>query len=210
MKTAGKVQMMVIAIAFMSVGNLATVAAQDKEVNLFVGNLTKGEITELTISPSSKHFPKNKSCIVFEDLQESDGSVFDVVLPGYVTDEADIFDIEITAGGKRFITKNGVKIDFSGGKTPTLYLSTTEEDLIAGLKNAAPNLATAGFLATTKKIAPKALLRAGTSALAKIGIGTIPYIGWIVAGGIVLVEGAFLLYDYVFAAGDLWVQVDYN
>jgi len=211
LRTRQKVLMMVTAIAFFLMGNLATAAAQDKEVNLFIGNLTKGEITELIISPSSKHFPENRSCMVFEDLQGSDGSVFGVILPDYVFSEADIFDIEIVVGGKRLVTKNGVKINFSNGKKPTLYLSTTEKDLIIGLKNAVPNVAAAAFFATTKRIAPKVLLKTGASALTKAGIAAfIPYAGWIVAGGILLVEVAFFLHDYVLAAGDLWVQVDYN
>jgi len=208
--TRQKVLMAVMAAAFV-LGNLVPAAAKTTETKLIVVNETGTGITELIISPSSKHYPKNKSCIVFEDLRKSAGAVFGVMLPGYVTTEADIFDIAIAAGGKRFSTKKGVKIDFSNGKTPTLHLSTTNKDIVQGVKDAAPNLAAAAFFATTKKIAPKAGAAALVSAVSKIGItGAIPYLGWILAGGIVLVEGAFFLHDYVFATGDLWVQVDYN
>ena len=204
-----KVLMMVVAIVFV-LGNVVPALAQTAGARLIVVNGTGAGITEFIISPSSEHYPKNSSCFALDDLKAGNGATFAVVLPKDMTGIG-VFDIAITAGGKKFTTKKEVKIDFLSGKTPTLQLSTTDKDLIYGLKNAVPTLATAGFFATTRKIAPKAGAMALGSVLTKAGLSTvIPYIGWIVAGGIILVEGAFLLHDYVFAAGDLWVQVDYN
>jgi len=207
--TRQKVLMAVMAAALV-LGNVASAAAQAAATKLIVVNDAGSGITEFVISPSREHYRGNSSCFAVEGIKESDGAAFALSLPDDMKGIG-FFDIEIVAGGKKFATKKGVKIDFSSAKTPTVYLSTVEKDLTEGLKNAVPALATAAFFVTTKRIVPKAGAAVLAAALPKAGLFlNIPYLGWILAGGILIVEGAFLLYDHAIATGDLWVQVDYN
>jgi len=209
MKNTEKIRLIVMVIALTAAVNVFQVTAQEKKTNFIIGNLANGVLTELVITPCSIYFPENKNCIVFEDLDVEEGSFFSAVLPNSIT-EADIFDIDIVVDGKRYASKAGIRIDFSSSNIPTLYFSTTEAGLINGLLEAAPRLATAGFLATTNPVIPKVVVKTITSVLPKLGVALIPKIGWIIAGCWLIAEGAMLAYNYFTASGELHAQVEYG
>ncbi|MCL2804986.1 MAG: hypothetical protein FWD26_03505 [Treponema sp.] len=207
MKITEKIRFMAIIIA-MAAAVVFQAAAEEKP-NFIIGNLANGVITELVIKPCSEYFPENRNCVVFENLSVEEGGFFGAVLRDNII-EADIFDIDIVVDGKRYASKKGVRIDFSGGKIPVLYFSTSEAKLLDGLLDAAPMLAASGFIATTKPIIPKAAAKIVTAVLPKLGVALIPKIGWIIAGCILVVEGVIIAYNHFTASGELYTQIEYN
>ncbi|MCL2196887.1 MAG: hypothetical protein FWB77_04665 [Treponema sp.] len=217
----------------LSLFGMTQVFSQEAQANLLIHNLDNAEITSIVITASNKNFPDNKSCMVLEDVQQYDESVYGVFIPDYMA-SAGMFNVDVKVNGKWFKTKHSVMIDFSRGKIPTLLLSV--EDNVAGIFDL-PWLE-AGLLGitTTKPVqkgvekaavtviqnaAPKAAAAAARSVLPKVGLAAAASItgkaaalisgpvGWAVFGGLLLVEGK-QVYDTFFKPGDLFVQVDYN
>jgi len=130
--------MLMAAAAFMLLGNVIPASAQATGTEIIFGNGLGAEITELILTPSKDQYAKNRNCYA-QTFQVNDKTVFSMVLPEHFL-RYESFDIEVTAGGKRFATKHGVKLDREKG-APVLELSETGKDssigLISGLSTAA-------------------------------------------------------------------------
>ena len=134
------VSMMVVAIALLLAG-LPAFAKGNKEdqikEDLLIGNGTGDVITTLLISPTKKKFPNNENRVAFQGLAINDKATFAVLLPEQLKG-VDTFDVEIICdGGKRYVTKKGVNINFKSGKLPTLELSRNGKDSTRALIGAA-------------------------------------------------------------------------
>jgi len=131
METGKKVLMAAAALVLLGA---VQVFAQETRPEIIIANGLGAEITELILSPAKDQYAKNRNRYAHA-LQENDKAVFSVEIPDHLL-RYESFDIEVTAGGKRFVTRHGVKLDREKG-IPLLELSETGKDstiaLIAGL-----------------------------------------------------------------------------
>lgn len=170
--------------------NVVSAAAEESKASLIIANGTGGEITELVILPSREQYPGNRNSYVIDDLKESDGAFFAVTLPDQLSG-IESFDIEIVSGGKRYVTRNTVKINCINGKTPALNFDVAGTDKSSFLIRTAGSFTSAAFMcAYTMKFNPKMAV-------------------FFLAAGVVC-AGFDLLNEYVFTPGELLIQVDYN
>lgn len=222
----------------LSLFGMTQVFSQQAQPNLFICNLDNAEISTIVITAANKNLPNNKSCMVLEDVQRYDESVYGVIIPGYMA-SAGMFNIDVKVNGKWFKTKRSIIIDFARGKTATLLLSLEDNSaslmdlpwLEAGLlglsttkpvKKGVEKAAKKGIVTAAKKAAPKVVGAVARTAAPKVGLAVAGAtgakvaaafagpVGWVLLGGCILVEGGIFVYDTFIKAGELFVQVDYN
>lgn len=221
MGTRKSVLMTVMAVALVLAGNKVFAASHGAKANLIIGNGTGREITTLLISPAKTKYPKNENRLAFKDLKVKDAGIFAVVLPEQFKG-IDTFDIEIVSGGKRYVTKKGIKIDFKRGKTPTLELSRNGKDSTRALIGAAGGgvggvaavaaTATAIYTGTImigQALYVAALAEALCVAGSIVGGGMLSGVGVVAAIPVALGVGGYLV-GRAFTPGGLDVQVYYN
>jgi len=123
-------QVTVMATAFVLLGAVSA-SAQTTRQEIIFGNGLGAEITELVVSPSKDQYANNRNRFA-QALQVNDRGFFSAALPDHLL-RFDCFDIEVSAGGKRYATRYGVKLDREKG-TPVLELSEAGKDSTLGLK----------------------------------------------------------------------------
>lgn len=139
------VTVIAIVALFASAGSLA---AQSAAREIVFANGIGSDISQLTISPSSVQYPKDRNAFSIS-VQIADKSSVSVEIPkDFYRYES--FDIDVISGGKNYFAKKGVKLDFSKG-TPLLELNESGKTSTFPIISAAAGGATGIVLLTTTR-----------------------------------------------------------
>ena len=124
METKKTVLMTVVAAAFVLLGAVS-VFAQTTRPEIIIGNGLGAEITELILSPAKNQYAGNRNRYA-QVFRVNDQAVFSAEIPDHFL-RYESFDIEVVAGGNRYLSRNGVRLDLNRG-SPFLELSETGKD----------------------------------------------------------------------------------
>jgi hypothetical protein len=124
METKKTVLMTVVAAAFVLLGAVSAFA-QTARPEIIIGNGLGAEITGLILKPAKDQYAGNRNSYA-QVLQANDQAVFSAEIPDHFL-RYESFDIEVVAGGKRYVSRNGVRLDLNRG-SPFLELSETGKD----------------------------------------------------------------------------------